>query len=83
MNRNSRVALRCSLAAGALLGVGPAFGANLPKFDLTFTPPDYVLGALLLVLIVALAVSLSRDHRRRTETARGEPDMRWWKNAHS
>ena len=81
MSLTNRLALRCPLAAGALLAVSPAFGAT---FDLALTRNDYALGALLLVLVIALGVSLSRDRSNPSsdDAMREEPDMRWWKNAH-
>ena len=74
-------ALRSPLAAGALLAVSPAFGAT---FDVVLTRNDYALGALLLVLLVALGISLSRDRSNPStyDAMPDAPDMRWWKNAH-
>ena len=82
MSLKQRFAFRCPVGAGALLAVSPAFGAT---FDLVLTRNDYALGALLLVLLVALGVSLSRDRSGSSANAATTegPDMRWWKNAHN
>ena len=72
----------------ALLGLGvvtPAWGATLRlPFDMYFTTYDYVLGGLLVVLVTALVVSISKRANQEPKEAsvREGPDLRWWKGHH-
>jgi hypothetical protein len=69
----------------ALGGVTPAWAAamRLP-FDMYFTTYDYVLGGLLVVLVAALLVSITKrvNQEATEEPVREGPDLRWWKGHH-
>lgn len=88
MNR-PRIERNRSRLLAALLAVGgatPAWAATVRlPFDMYFTTYDYVLGALLVLLVIALLVSITARVNREQqfeEPARAGPDLRWWKGHH-
>jgi len=75
------IALRSmSLAAGALVAAGIATPACAARFDMpVLSPPDYLLGGLLLLLVVALVMRIAQRHELDEIPPAAGPDMRWWK----
>ena len=43
------------------------------------SPPDYLLGGLLLLLVVALIMRIAKRHELEETPRAAGPDMRWWK----
>lgn len=87
-NPCSKLVRGWSKALGVLTAIGvatPAFGATMRlPFDMMFSETDYVLGGFLLVLIAALAASISMRHAKKDQTIAEPvpegPDLRWWKS---
>lgn len=69
-----------SLAVGTLLAAGIATPASAARFDMpVLSPPDYLLGGLLLLLVVALVMRIAKRHELEETPPAVGPDMRWWK----
>ncbi len=81
MTTGRSIALRSmSLAVGALLAAGIATPASAARFDMpVLSPPDYLLGGLLLLLVVALVMRIAKRHELEETPPAAGPDMRWWK----